>query len=115
MATIYNLKPKFQSVLRPLTRTLARLGVTPNQVTMAVLLVPVITGSLITFMWEERLRLLLMSLIRFVPTTVNPKSFTLTRELGMRTKLAGIVNKVGDFISYKVQHLLSIQHRRRLM
>ncbi len=115
MTTIYNLKPKFQSVLRPLTRTLAQLRLTLNQVTMAVLPVSVTTRSLITFMWEERLPLLFLSLILFVPMELNPIGATPTREVVIQGKLLGTRNDVGDFIFYKVLHLLSIQHRRRIM
>ena len=37
MASIYDLKPKFQNLLRPITRALAGAGVTANQVTVAAL------------------------------------------------------------------------------
>ena len=37
MPSVYDLKPKFQSLLRPLINTLARIGVTPNMVTIAAL------------------------------------------------------------------------------
>ena len=35
MASIYDIKPAFQNLLRPLTRALARNGVSANQVTLA--------------------------------------------------------------------------------
>ena len=35
MASIYDIKPAFQNLLRPLTRALAAMGVTANQVTLA--------------------------------------------------------------------------------
>ena len=35
MPTIYQLKPAFQNLLRPLVRSLAAAGVTANQVTVA--------------------------------------------------------------------------------
>ncbi len=41
MPTIYQLKPAFQAGLRPITRALARAGVTPNQVTVAALLLSI--------------------------------------------------------------------------
>ncbi len=43
MPTIYQLKPAFQAGLRPITRALARAGVTPNQVTVAALLLSIST------------------------------------------------------------------------
>ena len=50
MASIYDLKTKFQSLLRPLVRWLAEHGVTANQVTIAALVLSVITGMLIFIM-----------------------------------------------------------------
>lgn len=37
MPSIYDLKPKFQNLLRPLMHTLARTGITPNVITMAAI------------------------------------------------------------------------------
>jgi len=99
MPTIYDLKPKFQCILRPLTQTLARVGVTPNQVTMAALLVSVITGVLIALKWDENWPLLLLPLILFVRMTLNAIDGMLAREHGMKTKFGGILNELGDVIS----------------
>ena len=35
MVSVYDIKPRFQALLRPLTNSLARAGVTANQVTLA--------------------------------------------------------------------------------
>ena len=43
--TIYDLKPAFQNLLRPVTRGLYRAGVTANQVTLAALLLSMATGA----------------------------------------------------------------------
>jgi len=40
--TIYDLKPRFQSLLRPVARRLAAAGVTANQVTLLAMLVSII-------------------------------------------------------------------------
>ena len=42
--TIYDLKPKFQDLLRPIVSKLFNAGVTANQVTLAALLLSVIVG-----------------------------------------------------------------------
>ena len=47
MATIYDLKPGFQALLRPLCGALARAGVTANQVTVAAALLSVAGGGAI--------------------------------------------------------------------
>ena len=45
MASIYDLKPKFQALLRPITKDLARRGVTANQVTVFAALLSIVTGA----------------------------------------------------------------------
>ncbi|HEC12137.1 MAG TPA: hypothetical protein ENI80_02655 [Acidiferrobacteraceae bacterium] len=47
MASIYDLKPKFQGLLRPLTRKLAEAGVSANQVTLTAALLSIVAGILI--------------------------------------------------------------------
>lgn len=46
--TVYDLKPKFQALLRPLLHRLYRAGVTANQVTLAALIASVVVGALLT-------------------------------------------------------------------
>lgn len=49
MASIYDIKPAFQNLLRPITRSLARAGVTANQVTVAAALLSAAVGACIGF------------------------------------------------------------------
>ena len=49
MASIYDLKPKFQNLLRPLCGSLARAGVTANQVTVAAAVLSLAEGAAIFF------------------------------------------------------------------
>ena len=44
MPSVYDLKPKFQGLLRPVTNGLASMGVTANQVTIAALLLSFAPG-----------------------------------------------------------------------
>ena len=47
MPSVYHLKPAFQSLLRPLCRRMASAGVTPNQVSLAALLLSCLNGAAI--------------------------------------------------------------------
>lgn len=47
LISIYQLKPRFQKLLRPGVQRLAGAGVTANQVTMAAVLLSVATGAVI--------------------------------------------------------------------
>ncbi|HEX2147083.1 MAG TPA: CDP-alcohol phosphatidyltransferase family protein, partial [Pseudorhizobium sp.] len=60
MATLYNLKPRFQAVLRPLVGRLAQVGIRANQVTVAAAVGSLVLGILLAFGAEtSRLFLLL--------------------------------------------------------
>lgn len=99
MASIYELKPAFQRVLRPLTGLLARSGVTANQVTVAALLLSLLTGVLIAWKGNERWPLFLLPLVLFIRMALNAIDGMLAREHGMKTKLGGVLNELGDVIS----------------
>jgi CDP-diacylglycerol--glycerol-3-phosphate 3-phosphatidyltransferase len=99
MASIYELKPAFQGVLRPLTGLLARSGVTANQVTVAALLLSLLTGVLIAWKGNERWPLFLLPLVLFIRMALNAIDGMLAREHGMKTKLGGVLNELGDVIS----------------
>jgi hypothetical protein len=45
--SIYDLKPRFQALLRPLVRFLAQSGVTANHVTLAAALLSFLVGAII--------------------------------------------------------------------
>ena len=59
MPSIYDLKPRFQNLLRPLVNGLARIGVTANQVTIAALLLSVTVGHMIARTHGGRMLLIL--------------------------------------------------------
>ena len=96
MASIYELKPKFQGLLRPLTRKLAASGVSANQVTVAALLLSGATGALIARFPDDRWPLVLMGPVLFVRMALNAIDGMLAREHGMKTALGAILNEIGD-------------------
>lgn len=96
MATIYDLKPKFQALLRPLTRGLAGSGVTANQVTIAALLLSAGAGACIAAFPGERWPLVLMGPVLFVRMALNAIDGMLAREYGMKSALGAVLNEIGD-------------------
>ena len=70
MPSVYDLKPKFQALLRPITNGLARAGVTANQVTIAAMLLSIATGAAIFYYRTPRI-LLLLPVILFVRMALN--------------------------------------------
>ena len=53
MISVYQLKPKFQQMLRPLTNGLAKAGITANQVTVFAMFRRLATGGVI--LWQQSL------------------------------------------------------------
>src|ERR1700743_3052115 len=99
MASIYDLKPAFQGLLRPLCRGLARIGVTANQVTVAAVLLSIAAGGLVAWRPQARWPLVLVPAVLFVRMALNAIDGMLAREHGMKSALGGILNELGDVIS----------------
>jgi CDP-diacylglycerol---glycerol-3-phosphate 3-phosphatidyltransferase len=99
MPSVYDLKPRFQALLRPLVNSLAEAGVTANHVTVAALVLSLIVGALITLFPAERWPLLLMPLALFVRMAPNAIDGMLAREYKMKSSLGAILNELGDVLS----------------
>lgn len=98
MPSIYGLKPKFQSLLRPVTDTLARLGVSANQVTLAAMAISFATGAAIYHFRTQRV-LLLLPIVLFLRMALNAIDGMLAREHSQKTALGAILNELGDVFS----------------
>lgn len=99
MAGVYDLKPRFQKLLRPIARFLAGAGVTANQVTVAALVMCLGAGGAIALGPEARWPLLLLPLVLLIRMGLNAIDGVLAREHGMKSDLGAILNEVGDVVS----------------
>ena len=97
--TIYDLKPAFQNLLRPLCRALAHAGVTANQVTIAAVLGSVVIGLSFALNPGSAWAALLIPVWLFLRMALNAIDGMLAREHNMQTALGGILNELGDVIS----------------
>jgi CDP-diacylglycerol--glycerol-3-phosphate 3-phosphatidyltransferase len=96
MASIYDIKPAFQNLLRPITRGLAGVGVTANQVTIAAALLSAAVGACIGFNPAARWPLLLLPGFLFVRMALNAIDGMLAREHNMKSRLGAVLNEIGD-------------------
>jgi phosphatidylglycerophosphate synthase len=97
--SVYDLKPAFQGLLRPLVRALVAAGVTPNHLTLAALLGSVAVGiALRRAGWDPRLLLLLPAWL-LVRMALNAMDGMAAREHGMKSRLGGVLNEAGDVVS----------------
>ena len=92
MPSIYDLKPRFQALLRPITRGLANKGVSANQVTLAALFLSGAVGACIAFFPASRWPLLMAPLFLFVRMALNAIDGMLAREETMSTYLGNGVS-----------------------
>lgn len=99
MASVYDLKPRFQALLRPMVERLANAGVTANQVTLAALALSVLTGAVLAVTAGMRGFLLLMPLTLFARMALNAIDGMLAREHDQKSVLGAILNEIGDVLS----------------
>jgi len=99
MPSIYDLKPRFQALLRPLITGLAKAGCTPNLVTSVALLLSIAVGAAVPFAREHRLVLLALPVWLFVRMALNAIDGMMARELNMKSTLGAVLNEAGDVVS----------------
>lgn len=99
MASIYQLKPAFQTMLRPLTHVLARTRITANQITLAALALSCLAGGIIATHPDQAAVLLLLPGTLFVRMALNAIDGMLAREHNMKSPLGAVLNELGDVIS----------------
>lgn len=97
MASVYDLKPAFQKMLRPACHVLARTGVTANQVTVAAAVLSIATGLALA-LYPSPALWLLVPVALFLRMALNAIDGMLAREFGMKSDLGAILNELGDVI-----------------
>ncbi len=105
MASIYDLKPRFQNLLRPLVVRLAGRGVTANQVTVGALALSVAAGACVLLGRGAAWSLWLLPPALLVRMGLNAIDGMLAREHAMKSDLGAMLNEMGDVISDSVMYL----------
>lgn len=99
MPSIYDLKPRFQALLRPLTRALAAAGVTANQVTVFAALLSIAAGLAVLLQPTDRWPLLLVPAVLFARMALNAIDGMLAREHGQQSRLGAVLNELSDVLA----------------
>ena len=99
MATLYDIKPWFQSILRPKVADLAAHGITANEVTLAALAMSCGVGALVWLFPNSTLVLLLLVIALGVRMALNAVDGLLAREHGQASPLGALLNEVCDLAS----------------
>ncbi len=97
--TIYDLKPAFQNLLRPLCRKLALAGFTANQVTLVAAVGSIIVGGLFAYVRGTGPVALIVPVWLFARMALNAIDGMLAREHAQQSALGGMLNEIGDVVS----------------
>ena len=97
--TIYDLKPRFQQLLRPLATALASAGVTANQVTMAAMLISLGVGAFVAWRADHVWPFVLLPAWLFLRMALNAIDGMLAREFGQQSPLGAYLNELSDVVS----------------
>jgi CDP-diacylglycerol--glycerol-3-phosphate 3-phosphatidyltransferase len=99
MPTVYDLKPKFQSLLRPLVRFLAAIGLTANSLTVGAFGLSMAGGLWIYAHRETSSSVWILPLILFVRMALNAMDGMLAKEHNQKSNLGACLNELGDVCS----------------
>lgn len=99
MASIYDLKPRFQALLRPLMMMLAGLRFTPNVITLLALAGSAGVGAAIALTPGRPIVLLLLPVWLFARMALNAIDGMMAREMHMATHVGAVLNELGDVLS----------------
>ncbi|ANY89478.1 MULTISPECIES: CDP-alcohol phosphatidyltransferase family protein [Pseudomonas] len=99
MPSIYQLKPRFQALLRPGVKRLYERGVTANQVTVAAALVSVLLGLLLAWQPSMTGLFILVPVWMLLRMALNAVDGMLAREFGQQSKLGAYLNELCDVVA----------------
>lgn len=99
MLSIYDIKPRFQSLLRPLTTRLAAAGITANAVTLLAMVISVAIGLALAVLQPAPVAFLVLPVWLFLRMALNAIDGMLAREHGQKSTLGAYLNELTDVIS----------------
>lgn len=110
MPTIYDLKPRFQALLRPVLRALRGMGVTPNMLTVLALGLSFSSGCAMWLAAYDRRIWLVVPLAMFVRMALNALDGMMAREYHLTSSMGLVLNEVGDVVSDIAVYLPLVAH-----
>ena len=96
--TLYQIKPAFQALLRPLMFWLHKKGVTANHVTLAAMALSFVTGAVLVIFPQPEF-FVLLPIVLFIRMALDALDGMLARECNQQSRLGAILNESGDILS----------------
>ncbi len=97
--SIYDIKPLFQNLLRPLCKNLADKNISANQVTLFALGISMAFGALMWYFKCSSWTLFLLPFILFIRMALNAIDGMLAREFNQKSDLGAYLNELCDIFS----------------
>ncbi|MEO3991211.1 CDP-alcohol phosphatidyltransferase family protein [Pseudocitrobacter cyperus] len=95
--TLYQIKPAFQRLLRPLMFWLHQHQITPNHITLSAMALSFIAGGILA-LFPQPGYFALLPVVLFVRMALNALDGMLARECNQKTSLGAILNETGDVL-----------------
>jgi CDP-diacylglycerol--glycerol-3-phosphate 3-phosphatidyltransferase len=99
MLSIYQLKPRFQNLLRPLVQRLYNNGTTANQITVLAAVISVLVGTVIALFPGHAWLFALIPLWMILRMALNAIDGMLAREFGQQSRLGAYLNELCDVVA----------------
>ena len=99
LATIYDLKPQFQALLRPIAAALVRAGLRANDVTLGALLLSAAQGAWLALDPSSRWALLALPVTLFLRMAMNAIDGLMAKEHGQATPAGAVLNEISDVVA----------------
>lgn len=99
MISVYQLKPKFQALLRPLVQKLFNANITANQVTIAACLGSLLVALIVVLAASHLWVFWLIPIWMFIRMALNAIDGMLAREFGQKSSLGAYFNELCDVIA----------------
>jgi CDP-diacylglycerol---glycerol-3-phosphate 3-phosphatidyltransferase len=96
LATIYDLKPQFQALLRPIAAALAKRGLSANDVTIGALALSIGQGAWLALDPTSRWPLLALPVTLFVRMAMNAIDGLMAKEHGQASAKGAVLNEIAD-------------------
>ena len=99
MISIYQIKPKFQQLLKPVLTLLHKNGITANQITISSIVLSFLIGM--AFWWADNKKILFLALPigLLIRMALNALDGMMARIYNQQTKKGEALNEIGDVVS----------------
>lgn len=98
MISIYNIKPKFQQLLKPVLERFHAAGITANAITWMAIVLSVVSGVLF-YLFPIEVFYWIYPIVLFVRMALNALDGMMARTFNQQSKIGEVLNEIGDVLA----------------